>query len=70
MDFMVSPDFLATRCYVPASVKVRIVDPKRIFLLGVLGESGRRMVKAGAPFLFTRSIAEDLIARGIARRMR
>ena len=68
LQFMVAPDELSTRCYVPDPVRVRIVDPEAIFLTGILGESGRKMVKSGLEFYFTRRLAEKLIRKGIARR--
>ena len=61
LDFMVDPDFLKVKAYVPDAVKVKIIDPEAIFLTGILGESGRRLVKAGAPFYFTRRLALKLI---------
>ncbi len=70
LKFMVVPKFLRTHCYVPDPVKVKIVDPEAIFLTGILGESGRRMVRSGIPFYFTRKLAERLISRGIAKKIR
>jgi hypothetical protein len=52
--------------YVPNAVKVKIVDAEAIFLLGILGESGRKLVKAGICFYFEGKLARKLIAKGIA----
>jgi hypothetical protein len=63
---MVVPELLATLAYVPDPVRCKVVDPDAIFLTGILGESGRRLVRAGIEFYFTRSLAEKLIRAGIA----
>jgi hypothetical protein len=47
LSFMVVPEDLMRYAYVPNAVKVKIVDAEAIFLLGILGESGRKLVKAG-----------------------
>ncbi len=70
LQFMVVPEELAKLAYVPNAVKVRIVDPEAIFLTGLLGESGRKLVAAGILFYFERSLAEKLIGRGIAEAVR
>ena len=70
LDFMVHPKFLQDSAYVPDPVLLLIVDPEAIFLTGILGESGRRMIKAGAPFYFTRRIARKLIKNGIAEEIK
>jgi hypothetical protein len=70
LQFMVDPDALLRHAYVPSPVRVRIVDPEAIFLTGLLGESGRRLVKAGAVFIFTRRLAHKLIQKGIAKQER
>ena len=66
LQFMVVPELLATLAYVPDPVRCKIVDAEAIFLTGILGESGRKLVKAGIEFYFTRSLAEKLISKGIA----
>ena len=66
LQFMVVPELLATKAYVPDAVRCCVIDPQAIFLTGLLGESGRKLVKAGIEFYFTRSLAEKLISKGIA----
>jgi len=66
LQFMVVPELLATLAYVPDPVRCKITDPEAIFLTGILGESGRKLVKAGIEFYFTRPLAEKLISKGIA----
>lgn len=66
LQFMVVPEELARLAYVPDPVKVKIVDPEAIFLTGILGDSGRKLVQAGILFYFERLLAEKLIKRGIA----
>ena len=69
LSFMVVPEELVKMCYVPNPVKVRIVDPEAIFLLGILGESGRKMVKKGISFYFEGRLARKLISKGIAKQV-
>jgi hypothetical protein len=66
LQFMVVPELLATKAYVPNPVRVKIIDPEAIFLTGLLGESGRKLVKAGVEFYFTKSLADKLIEKKIA----
>lgn len=66
LDFMIVPEELEKKCYVPKAVKVKVVDPDAIFLTGILGESGRKMVKAGLKFYFTERLARKLISKKIA----
>lgn len=69
LDFMVDPEELAKLAYVPNPVKVKIIDPKAIFLTGILGESGRKLVEAGVSFYFEKTLAEKLIEKKIAERI-
>lgn len=66
LQFMVVPELLASMAVVRDPVRVKIVDPEAIFLTGLLGESGRKLVAAGVEFYFTKPLAEKLIAKGIA----
>lgn len=66
LDFMVVPELLATLAEVPNPVRLKIIDPEAIFLTGLLGESGKRLVKAGIEFYFTRKLANKLIEKRIA----
>lgn len=66
LKFMVVPEELEKRGYVPNRIKVKIIDLDAIFLLGILGESGRLLVKAGIKFWFEGKLARKLIAKGIA----
>ena len=66
LQFMVVPEELARLACVPDPVRVRIVDPEAIFVLGLLGESGRKLVEAGIEFYFARPLAEKLICKNIA----
>ena len=66
LEFMVVPEELEKRAYVPNAIKVKIVDSDAIFLTGILGESGRKLVKAGVAFYFERVLARKLIDKGIA----
>ena len=69
LDFMVVPELLATLAYVPDAVRCRVIDPEAIFLTGLLGESGRKLVLAGIEFYFTKTLAEKLISAKIAERV-
>lgn len=63
---MVVPELLKELAYVPDAVRIKIIDPEAIFLTGLLGESGRRLVKAGVEFYFTKKIADKLIKNKVA----
>lgn len=69
LDFMVVPELLESYAEVPNAVRVRIVKPEDIFLTGMLGESGRKLVKAGIEFYFTKKLADKLIGYGIAQKV-
>lgn len=69
LQFMVVPGELEKYAYVPDPVRVKIIDPEAIFLLGILGESGRELVKAGIEFFFEGELARKLIERKIAERV-
>lgn len=66
LQFMVVPGELEKHAYVPNAVRVRVVDAEAIFLLGLLGESGRELVKAGIEFYFEHDLAMRLVRKGIA----
>lgn len=66
LQFKVDPDFLRDKTVVRDPVRIKIVDAESIFITGILGESGRRMIADGATFIFTRSLAEKLIKHGVA----
>ena len=66
LQFMVVPEELSRLAYVPDPVRCKIIDPEAIFLTGLLGESGKKLVKAGVEFYFTRKLANKLIAQQIA----
>ena len=63
---MVDPDELIKKAYVPNAIKITIIDAEAIFLTGILGESGRKLVKAGISFYFTKKLANKFIKNGIA----
>ena len=66
LDFMVDPEYLSSHCEVEDAVRIVFSDPEAVFITGILGESGRRMVLAGFPFIFKRTLAEKFIRLGIA----
>ena len=63
---MVVPEQLSKMAYVPNAIRVKIIDPEAIFLTGLLGESGRRLVSAGVEFYFEKELATKLIKKQIA----
>ena len=67
LTFMVDPEELSTLAYVENPVRIRIIDPEAIFLLGILGDSGRKLVEAGISFYFEEKLAYKLIEKGIAK---
>ena len=66
LQFMVVPEELSKYAYVPNAVKIKIIDAEAIFLTGILGDSGRKLVKAGIAFYFEKKLAKSLIEKGIA----
>jgi len=66
LKFMVVPSELEKRAYVPNRIKILIKDPESIFITGILGESGRKLVKSGVPFWFEGKLAGRLIDMGVA----
>jgi len=70
LRFMIVPSFLTRRCYVKDRVKVKIVNPDSIFITGLLGESGKKMIRAGIPFYFEKELAETLIKNGVGIKVR
>jgi len=70
LKFMVVPDELKKLAYVDNAIKVRIVDCEAIFLTGILGDSGRKLVKAGLSFYFESKLAMKLISKGIAEEIK
>ena len=66
LKFMVDPEMLQQYAYVQNPIRIKIVDAEAIFLLGILGESGRKLVKMGIPFYFEKILANKLIQKGIA----
>lgn len=66
LKFMVVPEQLIEAAYVPNKVRVKIIDPEAIFLMGILGDSGRKLVENGIEFYFEDTLAEKLISKGIA----
>ena len=66
LKFMVVPEQLQRLAYVPNAVKIKVIDPEAIFLTGLLGESGRKLVKPGVEFYFEKSLAKKLIDKQIA----
>ena len=67
LQFMVVPEQLSELAYVPDAIRCRVIDPEAIFLTGLLGESGRKLVLAGIEFYFAKPLAEKLIRAGIAQ---
>ncbi len=66
LQFMIVPEELKEKCYVKNPVKIKVIDPEAIFLTGILGESGKKMVKAGLMFYFEKELADRLIEKKIA----
>lgn len=66
LQFKVDPDYLRDHTIVEDPVKIKIIDTESIFITGILGESGRKMIAEGAPFIFTRLLAEKLIKHEVA----
>jgi len=66
LKFRVDPDYLKNNTVVEDAVRIRFIDPDKVFVLGLLGESGRTMMLNGAIFEFERSQAKWMIEQKIA----
>jgi len=66
LKFRVDPDYLRDRTQVVNSVKIKFIDYPRASSLGILGESGIKMMKSGAVFEFERKLAQQMIEDKIA----
>ena len=70
LKFMVVPEELEKRGYVPNRIKIKFINPEKVFVLGILGESGRLLMKAGVPFWFEGKQARWMIAEKIAKEVK
>ena len=68
LKFRVDPDYLKNNTIVEDAVRIRFIDPEKVFVLGLLGESGRTMMLNGAVFEFERKQAKWMIKQKIAVR--
>ncbi len=66
LKFRVDPDYLKNNTEVIDPVRIRSIDPEKVYVLGMLGESGRTMMLDGAIFEFERAQAEWMIEQKIA----
>jgi hypothetical protein len=69
LTFMVVPEELATKAYVPRKVKLKIINCEKMFKLGILGDSGKEMARNGFLWYFEKSLAEMMIDEGIAKKV-
>jgi len=67
LKFMVVPEELLKRGYVSNRIKILITKPKSVFILSILGESGRKLAAAGVPFWFEGRLAKRLIKMKVAK---
>lgn len=65
LDFMVVPEHLKTKAYVPDKVRIRIINPEEIFVMGLLGKSGIKLVDK-VDWYFVGWLARKMIKNGIA----
>jgi len=65
LNFMVVPSQLERFAFVPNRIRCRIINPESAILDSILGESGKRLAKAGIEFYFTNKLAKELIEREI-----
>lgn len=70
LKFKVAPEWLDKKTFVKNPVRCVIIDSEAIFLTDILGESGRKMVTAGFPFIFEKVLADRLISKGIAKKVK
>jgi len=63
---MVVPEHLEYFGRVKHKVRLRFIDPENSVLNSMLGDSGRKLVRAGAHFYFTKELAKYFIDNKIA----
>ena len=68
LKFRVDPDYLKNNTEVINAIRLKFIDPEKVFVLGLLGESGRTMMLNGAIFEFEKEQAEWMIEQKIAVR--
>ena len=56
--------------YVPDPVLIRIIKPDNIFITGILGKSGIKLMERGVCFLFEKGLASELIKMGVAKEIK
>ncbi len=66
LKFRVDPNYLKNNTEVIDPVRIKFIDPEKVYVLGMLGESGRTMMLDGAVFEFERNQAEWMIEQKIA----
>ncbi len=66
LKFRVDPEYLMNNTEVIDPVRIKFIDPEKVFVMGMLGESGRTMMLDGAVFEFERGQAEWMIEQKIA----
>ena len=66
LQYMVVPEKLLELAYVADPVRIKITDSDSIFITGILGETGRNLIKGGIDFWFTKTLANKLIDYGVA----
>jgi len=69
LRYMVVPQELRDNAYVEDPVKIKILNSDELVEMGVLGESGKKLVDAGIPFYFERTDAVELIEKGLAKKV-
>jgi len=52
--------------YVPDPILIKIIKPDNIFITGILGKSGMKLMERGVRFLFEKELALELIRMGVA----
>ena len=67
LKFMVVPAQLSKYGYVKNAVKIKITKPYSRTFDGILGNSGRKLAKAGLDFYFEKNIANELIKLKVSK---
>lgn len=68
LDFCVEPLFFLNNCTVKAGILCKVLDLDQLLEEIKLGDSGIKMIKAGANFVFTQDLALKLLKKGIVER--
>ena len=69
LRYMVVPEELRDKAFVPDAVKVKILESGTLADMGILGETGKKLADAGLPFYFTEKDTQELVEMKLMERI-